>query len=771
MNPVRRGGAVLAAGCALAALAVYPVFRLEFLLVLAGYAALLQRLPAMWLAALPLAVPALELAHWSGRLFLEDIDIFFAVTLAILLWRSPPDVRYRWPRGQVLAVAALGLAWFASLASGLFPWRGFHEVDVWYDFLGEANALRLGKSLVWAALFAPFIAREFVTAPERARNMVVVGMLFAASFVGLHALWERGVWTSLFSGDGPYAVLGKLLDFSTPYRVTGSFAEMNTGGEAIDGFVGLVWPMAAAAVLFARGPLAMGLAGSALGLSLYTLVTTFSRGLYFSLAVVGGVLFVAFARYVRTRDAGREVLPMWRILLACLLVVAITAYAYQRGGHLALAGPLLVFLAGSAVSGLRLRLVLAAAGFVAAVAVGVWLSMKGLVGNRWHPLEPSLAWPLAAGANVAALLLGAQVGRWVSPDGRLKPVLVVWVLMVSTSGVFLPAMLGTRMSDRMSTVATSLDERTAHWLDTLGMQTGGVRALVGMGQGSFPREYYWNHLGGKAESTGNYQFMTEGGNVFLRTVGSKDMRLGQRLSLPANEPLVLSLRVRALEPEARVKFRLCRRFVVQPFETDEGCVQKSQDLKGHSGEWQTLRFDIDTHRLWQKAGWFQAPVMLELNNRRDYRLLSLPAATVDFDDVSLTDRAGRQYIANGDFQAVQDRWLPYYDFSHLPWHIKNLWVHLYFEQGILGVLAFGFAMALALMRTWRAAGNGDLFGVGVGASLCGFVAVGTFGSPIDAPRVAWLFYFLWFVLAASQAVVVDKTRRRRSRSPTPSGSS
>jgi hypothetical protein len=55
---------------------------------------------------------------------------------------------------------------------------------------------------------------------------------------------------------------------------------------------------------------------------------------------------------------------------------------------------------------------------------------------------------------------------------------------------------------------------------------------------------------------------------------------------------------------------------------------------------------------------------------------------------------------------------------------------------------------MALAIAWRAAARGELFPVGVAAALTGFVAVGTFGSPIDAPRVAWLYYFLFFVLIA-----------------------
>ena len=69
----------------------YPVFKPLLGVFLLVYGALLYRWPLLWLAVLPACVPLLQLAHWSGRLFLEDLDIVFAFTLAALLWPEVPD--------------------------------------------------------------------------------------------------------------------------------------------------------------------------------------------------------------------------------------------------------------------------------------------------------------------------------------------------------------------------------------------------------------------------------------------------------------------------------------------------------------------------------------------------------------------------------------------------------------------------------------------------------------------------------------------------------
>jgi hypothetical protein len=126
--------------------------------------------------------------------------------------------------------------------------------------------------------------------------------------------------------------------------------------------------------------------------------------------------------------------------------------------------------------------------------------------------------------------------------------------------------------------------------------------------------------------------------------------------------------------------------------------------------------------------------------------MSQPPAIVDFDDIMLVGSRGNSHLENGGFEHGMDRWLPYYDFNHLPWHVKNLWLHLYFEQGALGVIAFAVTWLIGLWAAFRAISRGEIFPIGVAAAVTGFVAVGTFGSPIDAPRVAWLYYFLLFVL-------------------------
>ncbi len=741
--------AVVVSGIGAYLLIDYPVLRPVLAGFLLVYGAFLIRWPRIWLAVLPACVPALQLAHWSGRLFVEDLDIVLAFTLAALLWRAPAAHRSPRPPYQLyLAMIALAGSYLSSLVIGLSPWPDWQSPNTYTSFLGQANALRLAKGFAWALLLSPFVLNAFREFPAQSKAMLLSGMVAGSLAIGVMVLWERGVWQALLHGTNRYELLAPLLDFSTAYRVTGTFAEMHTGGEAIDGYLGLAWPMMVLALLLARSPLALGVTSLALGLSIYSLVTTFSRGLYLSLAIAGAVWLIGLLQVLRARRLEGKGIRVGALSLSVVLAGLLALFGYSRGGILNLASVLMVFggtawLAWRGIEG-RTR----AAWLVSIGAAAIWIALHAMSSSKWHPLSFGVAIPIAAVLVGGATVLGTQAGRMLPNDGGLKPFVVLTVLIIAGFGTLVPALLGYRMVERFSEAGVDLATRTSHWGHVLKLKTDdGAGQLFGMGLGSFPRAYHWDNVG-NPDVGGDYALVQENGNAFLRTTGGKDLRLGQRLSIPAMEPLQLQMRVRSSAPDAVLKMRLCRRFVIHPSEWNGQCVTVEHRFPGTQGQWQTLKFDLNSAAVGDGRPFARAPLMLEINNRREYALMERPPAVVDLDDISLTDSAGRSLVANGDFSNALDRWLPYYDFNHLPWHIKNLWLHLYFEQGWLGILSFALTWLIGLGYGWRSAERGEYFGVGLAAALTGFVAVGTFGSPIDAPRVAWLYYFLFVVQVA-----------------------
>jgi O-antigen ligase len=115
------------------------------------------------------------------------------------------------------------------------------------------------------------------------------------------------------------------------------------------------------------------------------------------------------------------------------------------------------------------------------------------------------------------------------------------------------------------------------------------------------------------------------------------------------------------------------------------------------------------------------------------------------DNVSLRDAHGQELLANGDFEQGGDFWFFVSD-DHLLWHVKNLFLHVLVEMGLLGLLAV-LAMLCqafaAVKRTWKQDG---VVGSSFCASLLAFLTVGIVVSPFEAPRLTALFLLLCFFI-------------------------
>jgi hypothetical protein len=139
-----------------------------------------------------------------------------------------------------------------------------------------------------------------------------------------------------------------------------------------------------------------------------------------------------------------------------------------------------------------------------------------------------------------------------------------------------------------------------------------------------------------------------------------------------------------------------------------------------------------------------------------FTVLSVASETrhpVDLRGVSLTDRSGREWLANPDFRAGGARWFMTSDRNHLPWHAKNMGVHLVVEQGLLGLaamLALGIGALAALVGPMRR----HPLAPALTAALVGTWVVGSVDSVLDMPRVA-----TWLLLLTAMALQLHQPSR------------
>ncbi|NKN34049.1 hypothetical protein [Marichromatium bheemlicum] len=733
----------------------FPVLVPWLVLGLVLYLVLLQRDPDAWLVVVPAALPLLQLAPWSGWLFVDAFDALLLCTLAAGLWHGGHAGQPRPTPGGWLVLALL------ALLAAIGCWRGLGggwpqlDANALVSYYSPLNALRLTKGLVWALLLYPLWLAARGRDAAGAERRFVVGVLIGLLGVALVVLWERGVLHQLIFFEGPYALLGTLLDFSTAYRVTALFADMHVGGSAIDGYLSLTWPLALLALLAARTRWQGALAALVLLGTCYAMVVTFSRGVYLGfLVVVVAALLLGYWRQRRVLPHGVAL----RTLVALGGAAAMALWSFRSGGMLAMTCALLALVVAAlpgwlaalgrgsrSLHGVALVLVAALAG----------LAAHGAATSKWTSLPLPLAMTIVASGVVLLAAIGWRLERDWGGRLALRQRVVVVMLWCVILGVFIPALFGTRMEARFAAAGSDLQARLTHWQQALALvPSDWSNRLLGLGAGRFPERYLWTRS--EPQAFGTLGIATVAGNRYLRLSGARGMRLGQRVALHPNRAYRLRLAVRTAAPELKLQLRLCHRQLIAPSEWNPRCVTFSPVVTDTGGGWRPLEFVFDSANLGSFEQALRAPLLLTLANRREYRLLEQPQTLVDIDNVSLQPlEGGRELVRNGDFGQGIDHWLSYSDFDHQRWHTDNLWVHLLVERGVfgLGVLLLLLLVASRGLLSARLTSPG--FGISVWLALLGFLAVGTFGTLLDAPRVALLFYLL-----ALMGLPVA-TRRRR----------
>ena len=776
--------ALLAGGAFLLALHAYPLARgwpaWLFAALLPVYALLLWRRPACWLFCLPALLPVLDLAPWTGWFFLEEIDLLLLLTLACGYWRL----------GQAAPAACLApvarvwlllccLAWLAALLRGLLPLPPA-DADAWNNYLSHYNSLRLGKAWAWAMLLLPLLLRD--ASGPALRRYALPGLLAGLAMVAACALWERAVFPGL-------------LNLSSDYRITAPFSAMHTGGAALDGYLALSLPFAALWLARARTRRHGALALLLLALALHAALTTFSRALYAAM-LAGGLLSLwqalAAGRHGPRRPPGRRAGA--GLLLAA--AASVLLYLFGSGGYRGLIAAVVLLGASFVLATRPLPWRLAPACVLCALAIegllAAWwpaglpaagwlkppyclflLSALLLAGALWpvgHPhgggparlclammawtlLACNLVWigwhwtgaPALPATGLVVALAAAMLG-----NARLRPPL--WQLnraslgLAGAAGVLMllaiPVSASYYATERFATSGGDLQGRLRHWRQALGMMPADAASTAfGMGTGSFPATYFWRNP--LREIPASMAYADEAGNRYLRLASpgyragyGELLRLLQRLPVEPRRAYTLALDVRRAGPMPVLQVRLCERQLLYPQNCVNVPLRLPPPVAGRPA-WQHVEARVDSAWLGSGPWLLRAPVQLEVAASG-----TAASSVIDIDNLSLRADDGAELVANGQFSAAPDYWFFSSDHHHLPWHVKNLPLHLLIESGVCGAVAMLGLMTLAAMRLLRAAARGHAWAIAGGASLAGFLVVGLFDSLLDVPRIALLCYLM-----------------------------
>lgn len=784
-----RVAAALLATLLLAGLRMYPDTGYYLPLLLAICAAVLLRHPLLLWLMLPPALVLLDFAAVTGWYFLEEIDLFLLAAAAACYARlaAPPAPLPSAPLLARTGMAIMGLAILCALLRAL-PLSLPDDMHAMNDYLSPYNALRAVKAWLWMALYLPVLRRHLAQQPELLDRLLAVGLLAGLASVVYCGMLER--WQ--FPG---------LLNLASDYRITAPFSAMHTGGAALDGYLAMSLPLLALWLLWPQREGVRYLALGLLPLALYVALATFSRGLYLGL-LAASVALLAIARpgtlaaVPSPYPAGRRP-HAGRVMLALLLLLVQLQLSFQQAGYRAMLAAAAVLTlatlpAPRAAPRTMLPSLLAGLGMAGLLALAnpqpdtSWFIFKPpylslLVGATLYYLT------LAAGRAHASWWLGWMLGAaiWISvhhaglsvlpyacillpvcllwqwllrrdtsgPSGQRTPLLpAIWALVaMSLVATVVPFYNGYFVGQRFAKAESDFYGRWRHWRDVLALMSMPPYGYwLGAGAGSFPARYYWFNKRGETPAHASFPAYAGGRYLHLQA-GSYPLGYGELLrvlqvvTLKPHTAYRLSLELAGGAVSGFLQVRICARRLLYP----ANCISlPQQSVAAHAG-WNKHSFTLNSGVL-DSA---RLPLKLELAAEGD-------GATLDVDNISLIELdTGEEQLRNGDFSGREQHWFFSSDHHHLPWHIKNLLLNLYFEYGVAGLLGYLLMLASAvasLLARYRRADRRTSALVWL-ASIVAFETVGLFDSLIDVPRI-----LLMHLLVLSAVLLSHPVRRKDS---------
>jgi len=733
---------------------------------------------AIWPFVLLALMPVIGFAPWTGWITFEEFDLLILALAAGGYMRAgfwddrDVQVHSRGSLGRIIRICLLalyGLSVFISM------FRGFHDAGGfdfgWFQgYYGPMNSIRLAKSYFLAALLLPLWLRLERMYPERSVKLLGWGCAAGLGLASLAAVWERAAFTGL-------------LNFSADYRTTALFWETHVGGAAFDGFLAITLPFALHCYLRSTDLPKRLIAGSILVLAGYASLTTFSRGVYLAVPVglvifvilkhwqaksgesvasdtgartirmMGGIVaFAGMAYWVFPTSGYRGMLAVLVTFYLMVVLLPMVANGQPAGGRSILIGLVVATIVASlgasfpkgAYGVFGLGMVLVAVGLggraaehwkLAISVAGYWLAVLGcgLIARHWgggNALQMML--PVCI-----ALVLGLASGLFIKLPVRERGWHLGFLGGMALMGLLVATFIGGQyMTDRFATTERDFEHRLAHWKGGLGLMDD-YDFLFGKGLGRFPASYFFatppsEHPGGFSlieKSSESYLLITAGRHVLG---WGEFFRVSQRVS-PGTGPYLVESDIKA-DSDVNLHFELCEKHLLY----NAICVANAVAVKGNKSEWQHVQLRLAGDQP-TRGDWYAPKIItfsVAIGNRGGMAYL---------DNITLRDGYGEALLSNGDFSQGLARWFSSSDRLHMPWHMKNLFMHILFDQGFTGLIVLCILIFVAFFRLTVSGARHHPLAPALAGGLAGFIVVGMFDSLLDVPRLSVLFYFLLMV--------------------------
>ncbi|PPD31496.1 MAG: hypothetical protein CTY19_13980 [Methylomonas sp.] len=709
---------------------IYPGFNLFFIVVLVLYFLSLLLNNSLGLFFMLALLPVMDFGIWTGNIVFSEYDIFLSLTLACMFWFKR-DVNFNYKNNVLFWFF---LVWFLlCCAIGFFNYLTTYPVDDVYQ--SAWNAIHVGKGFIFSWFVWYVIRDSLITDYDKSLKLISAGVLSGLGLLALGILWERHIFASVVGFNSFYGFFSVLLDFASTYRVTGFFSTMHVGGTALDGYLVSVLPLAFFIVSRQRKTLYLVLATLVFVLGLYSIVVTFTRMTIASFAfslVVAGIMMLMNNAY--SKDKPNKSFHNFSLMIVFFLMIIVLVTAKNMAGYQALVSGVLVFL-----TSLIVLYINNASYIVSSLLVFIVFSLGGygvfdsILDSKWHEdTDSSTAVFLGGVFSFGCALFGVLTSLLLKLTGMSIRNLVLPFVLGLAFLILMVGMGSTRMTERMHGVSSDIETRQHHWVDVINSANSDQVStqLFGHGMGSMPKLYYQAHFDKMQLPT--YRWNVLDGRSILE-IGKGGYPFYQKLSLLPNTNYELQAVIKSEGGDGTLGLDICHKHILFSDRWQPDCATTSFKFK--STEWQSVKWTFNSGKLGQ-YGLMDWPTTLQLHNYSN--------SVIAIDAIQLTDASGKEWIKNGDFENKLNYWFWISDFEHLPWHSKQLFIHLWLEQGWIGLLLFILLIALILVNQLALFRSGKTIPIALIPSVCAILGLGLTDTFVDDPHTSLMVFGILF---------------------------
>jgi len=684
-----------------------------------------------WPIFLLICVPLFNLTPYTGRYGVTEFDSLILITFGSIWFQQQKFTLFKFSIELKLFIA---LIIFSSI-SGLIAYSSFPETNEIFlsVYQQPTNMWRVHKALIYALLLFILIQNSGKDKIGLVIRNFSIGAFFSIITLCLIIFWEKGVFYLLFSGTSIFGILQKILWFSVDYRPTALFSSMHVGGGSIDSYIAIMFIFPTLLLFGKSTKIAKGFFIAALITGLYCALATVSRAgiATTALSTLIITLFILFqnARTISTSPLSYtfKILGLFTLMSASLL-----GSQYQMGTEGALF--LSIFTIAGTISSYqintkRLYFLGGATVFFILLVIESLFDMleKGVLLND----------VIIKGLIVSVLTLINTlffIYTFKTYD-KLKAISLPLIIYLTTATFVTIGFGSASLTTRIYEIGEDTSGRVQHWNNVLSTGNNSVtHILFGNGPGTMPINYPLSF------PNNNYFSVTQKNRSYGGiTITASHQTLLQRISLKPNETYTLNMFIRTSQPKQSITVALCNRNILIQHLYNSSCNKQNIFIKKEN-TWKNIVRPISTKNL-RAQSFLTKPSILEVT----FHEINSP---IEIRDLKLLDSNGNNLTKNDNFTQGLDSWFWVSDFEHLGWHSKNVFLHQYFELGILGLFLTLAMFASIIIKALASKKETDnVYKILPYTLFLSFITLGSFITILDDPQIA-TFWYLGLLLSS-----------------------